>query len=277
MGDRVCADGLGRVNPMENIINSTSNRQIRALAQLQTKAKARRAEGLFVAEGVRMYREVPRELLVKTYVSESFYEKEQNRALLKDGGVEVVSDRVFAAVSDTKTPQGILCLVRQRQYSVEEMLQKETPFLLLLEDIQDPGNLGTIFRTAEAAGVSGILMSAGTADIYNPKTIRSTMGAVYRMPFGYVSDFLSVPEKLRQRRVRTYAAHLNAKSEYTAQDYRTGCAFLIGNEGNGLSDALAAQADVRVKISMEGQAESLNAAVAAAILMFEAKRQRSGA
>ncbi len=277
MGDRVCADGLGRVNPMENIINSTSNRQIRALAQLQTKAKARRAEGLFVAEGVRMYREVPRELLVKTYVSESFYEKEQNRALLRDGGVEVVSDRVFAAVSDTKTPQGILCLVRQRQYSVEEMLQKETPFLLLLEDIQDPGNLGTIFRTAEAAGVSGILMSAGTADIYNPKTIRSTMGAVYRMPFGYVPDFLSVPEKLRQRRVRTYAAHLNAKSEYTAQDYRTGCAFLIGNEGNGLSDALAAQADVRVKISMEGQAESLNAAVAAAILMFEAKRQRSGA
>lgn len=277
MGDRVCADGLGRVNPMENIINSTSNRQIRALVQLQTKAKARRAEGLFVAEGVRMYREVPQELLVKTYVSESFYEKEQNRALLKDGGVEVVSDRVFAAVSDTKTPQGILCLVRQRQYSVEEMLQKETPFLLLLEDIQDPGNLGTIFRTAEAAGVSGILMSAGTADIYNPKTIRSTMGAVYRMPFGYVSDFLSVPERLRQRRVRTYAAHLNAKSEYTAQDYRTGCAFLIGNEGNGLSDALAAQADVRVKISMEGQAESLNAAVAAAILMFEAKRQRSGA
>lgn len=262
---------------MENIINSTSNRQIRALAQLQTKAKARRAEGLFVAEGVRMYREVPQELLVKTYVSESFYEKEQNRALLKDGGVEVVSDRVFAAVSDTKTPQGILCLVRQRQYSVEEMLQKETPFLLLLEDIQDPGNLGTIFRTAEAAGVSGILMSAGTADIYNPKTIRSTMGAVYRMPFGYVSDFLSVPEKLRQRRVRTYAAHLNAKSEYTAQDYRTGCAFLIGNEGNGLSDALTAQADVCVKISMEGQAESLNAAVAAAILMFEAKRQRSGA
>ncbi len=255
------------------MIDSTANRQIKNLIQLQSRAKARREQGLFVAEGVRMYRETPPDLLEKTYVSESFYEKEQNRGLLK-GDVEIVSDRVFAAISDTKTPQGILMLVRQRQAFVEDMLLAEEPLFLIIEDIQDPGNLGTIFRTAEAAGVDGIFLSEGTADIYNPKTVRSTMGAIYRMPFCYLPKLSLVPAMLRKRGVCTYAAHLGGEMEYTRPDYRKGCAFMIGNEGSGLSDELAGQADAYIKISMKGQTESLNAAVAAAILMFEAKRQR---
>lgn len=258
------------------MLSSTSNKQIKNLIQLQKKAKARREQGLFVVEGIKMFREVPRDLLVKTYVSESFFKKEENRSLVEACETELVSDAAFAAISDTKTPQGILSVVKQQEYAQKEILDKKAPFLLLLEDIQDPGNLGTIFRTAEAAGVSGIFMSSGTADIYNPKTIRSTMGAVYRMPFCYEEDLSAVMRELKQRRIRTYAAHLSGACEYFAQDYRTGCAFLIGNEGNGLSDALAAQADTYIKISMSGQAESLNAAVAAAVLMFEARRQRSG-
>ena len=258
------------------MINSTSNKQIKNLVQLQSKAKARREQGLFVVEGIRMYREVPKELLVKTYISESFYEKEKNQDLLAGCETEIVTDRVFASVSDTKTPQGILCLVRQREYSLEQMIKESHPLLLILEDIQDPGNLGTIFRTAEAAGVSGIVMSNGTADIYNPKTIRSTMGAVYRMPFCYKKDLVPVLGELKKHHISTYAAHLRGEREYTAENYQTGCAFMIGNEGNGLSEELAEQADVYIKIPMSGQAESLNAAVAAAILMYEARRQRSG-
>ncbi|EET61120.1 putative RNA methyltransferase, TrmH family, group 3 [Marvinbryantia formatexigens DSM 14469] len=258
------------------MINSTSNKQIKNLVQLLTKAKARREQGLFVAEGVRMYRETPKDDLVKTYVSESFYEKEENRALLQGTELEIVTDRVFASTSDTKTPQGILCLVRQREYTPAQMLRAENPLLLLLEDIQDPGNLGTIFRAAEAAGATGIIMSSGTADIYNPKTIRSTMGSIYRMPFLYTKDIAAMQEKLKARGIRTYAAHLKGSCTYTEQAYRKGCAFLIGNEGRGLSDALAEKADARIKIPMSGEVESLNAAVSAAILMFEAKRQRSG-
>lgn len=265
MGDCICA---------ERMINSTSNPQIKNLIQLQTKAKARKEQGLFVAEGVRMYREAPRGRLVKTYVSESFYGKEQNQALFAGQDVEIVSDRAFAAACDTRTPQGVLCVIRQKAYELPELLQAKRPFLLLLEDLQDPGNLGTIFRTAEAAGVTGIVMSARTADIYNPKTVRATMGSVYRMPFCIVSDFAPVMAALREQHIRTYAAHLKGTREYTEADYRTGCAFLIGNEGAGLSGELAGMADTYIRISMSGQTESLNAAVAAAVLMFEARRQR---
>lgn len=256
------------------MINSTANKQIKNLIQLQTKAKARREQQLYVVEGIRMYREIPRECLVKTYVSESFYNKEENRAQLKDGGTEIVADHVFAAASDTKTPQGILCVAKQQTYTLDDMLRAKKPFLMLLEDIQDPGNLGTIFRTAEAAGVTGIIMSGGTADIYNPKTIRSTMGSLYRMPFIVAADFSKMIRELQEKQIKIYAAYLSGSVDYTVADYTSACAFLIGNEGNGLKKETAQMADACVKISMEGQVESLNAAIAAAVLMFEAKRQR---
>ena len=145
---------------------------------------------------------------------------------------------------------------------------------LLLDGIQDPGNLGTIFRTAEGAGVDGIIMSSDTVDIYNPKTVRSTMGSLYRMPFFYEKDLKGVVERIKEKKVSVYAAHLKGKHAYYLEDYRRGCAFLIGNEGNGLTDELAALADTYIRIPMEGQVESLNAAIAAAVLMYEVKRQR---
>lgn len=256
------------------MINSTSNKQIKNLTQLIKKSKARREQRVFVVEGLKMYREVPKDRLVMTYVSESFYGKEEHRKLLKGVPVELVSDRVFAAVSDTQTPQGILCVVRQLEYDLEEMLTADAPLLLVLENIQDPGNLGTIFRTAEGAGVQGIVMSADTVDIYNPKTIRSTMGALYRMPFLYTRDLGQAVGKLKEKGIRCYAAHLKGSREYCLENYKEGTAFLIGNEGNGLTRELSERADAYIKISMSGQVESLNAAVAAAVLMFEARRQR---
>ena len=124
--------------------------------------------------------------------------------------------------------------------------------------------------------MTGILLSRDCVDIYNPKTIRSTMGAVYRMPFLYMDDMMEGIAYLKNKNIRVYAAHLEGKNSYDKEDYCSGTAFLIGNEGNGLRPEVAEKADVWVRIPMEGQAESLNAAVAAALLMFEVSRQRRG-
>lgn len=254
------------------MITSTSNGKIKNLIQLQKKAKVRREQDVFVTEGMKMYQEVPKESIVQTFVSESFYNRYPR--MQKDPAVEVVDDRVFNAASDTRTPQGILCVVKQCHYTLKEVLGGERPLLMLLENIQDPGNLGTIMRTAEGAGVTGMIMSRETVDLYNPKTIRSTMGSIYRMPFYYAENLREIIEELKKRHISTYAAHLGGASFYDEQDYRTGTAFLIGNEGNGLTEELAAYADKYIKIPMCGEVESLNAGIASSILMYEALRQR---
>ena len=147
---------------------------------------------------------------------------------------------------------------------------------MVLENLQDPGNLGTIVRTGEAAGVTGILMSRETVDIYNPKVIRSTMGSVFRVPFLYADDLFGALRDLQKKGVRFYAAHLEGASVYDEEDYQAPCGFLIGNEGSGLSCEITALADARIRIPMEGEVESLNAAVAASVLLFETARQRRG-
>lgn len=257
-----------------DMIESTSNKQVKSLIQLMKKAKQRRESKTFVVEGIRMFREAPKERLLQTYVSESFLEKQENQETLSGISYEVMTDRVFAAVSDTQTPQGILCVVQQKEYTLEEIMKKEHPHLMILENLQDPGNLGTIFRTGEGAGVDGIIMSKDTVDIYNPKTVRSTMGSLYRMPFIYAESLTEIVNQIKEQGVSVYAAHLKGQYAYYQEDYRRGCAFLIGNEGNGLTEELAAQADTYIRIPMEGQVESLNAAVAASVLMYEVKRQR---
>lgn len=255
-----------------NLITSTSNMQVKQLVQLQKKAKERTAQDVFVVEGMKMYQEVPKDRLLHTYVSESLYNK--NKALFsEDRQVTVLADRVFEYVSDTKTPQGVLCLVRQYHYAMEDLIKGQA-LVMVLENLQDPGNLGTIMRTAEGAGVTGVLMSSGCVDLYNPKVIRSTMGSVYRMPFYYTEDLKSSLLWLKEKGVTLYAAHLKGESSYDRQDYRGASGFLIGNESKGLSDETADLADVYVKIPMCGKVESLNAAVASSILMYEVNRQR---
>lgn len=258
------------------MISSTSNRQIKTIIQLNNKARARRELRAFVVEGAKLFSETPAALIEKVYVAEQFLEKEQNRVLLAKSGAdyETVSDCVFAHASDTGAPQGILAVVHMPAYQFSDLLCGERTALLVLEDIQDPGNLGTMFRTAEGAGMSGIIMSRHTADLFAPKTVRATMGSIYRVPF-YVSDDLrGTVKKLSQAGVHTYAAHLGGKCWYDEPDYTHPSAFLIGNEGNGLAEETAACADTLVKIPMEGRLESLNAGVAAGIFMYEAYRQR---
>ena len=260
------------------MITSTSNAKIKRIVQLRKKKKARDAEGVFLVEGIRMFREIPEKLLQEIYISESCEGKEgkERRRRASACGIrpELVSDGVFAYLSDTQTPQGILCVVGQLSYSLEEVADASCPHMLVLDRLQDPGNVGTILRTAEGAGVTGILLDGECADIYNPKTIRSTMGSIFRMPFYYIQDLEEGIRYLKKRGICTYAAHLEGKRAYDEEDYRKPCAFLIGNEGNGLRPEIADLADTYIRIPMAGEVESLNAAIASAVLMFEAGRQR---
>ncbi len=259
---------------LNNMITSSSNAQVKNLAQLIKKSKARTEQGAYVVEGIKMFQEAPREEIVKVYLSEELFEKGTLQDKLDGLAYEVLKNDIFQHVADTKTPQGVMCVMKQKRYALEELTGKENPLLLVLENLQDPGNLGTIMRTAEGAGVDGVLLSRGCVDIYNPKTIRSTMGSIYRVPFLYTEHLSEDMEKLHEKGITTYAAHLKGTGFYDEVSYKTPTAFLIGNEGNGLSDEVADKAKKYIKIPMEGQLESLNAGVAAAILMYEAARQR---
>lgn len=254
------------------MITSTSNQQMKNLSLLMKKAKARNEQGIFVVEGRKMAEEIPAEWLEKTYVSESFLK--ENEGFLTGWNYEVVSDSVFKAVSDTQTPQGILCLVKKPEYELEQLLTGEETHLLVLESIQDPGNLGTMLRTGEGAGISGVIMNQTTVDLFNPKTIRSTMGSIYRVPFYIAKDLKGTILELKNHGISVYAAHLKGMMCYDEPDYKKPTAFLIGNEGNGLSDEIADCADTYIKIPMQGQVESLNAAISATLLMYETNRQR---
>lgn len=256
------------------MITSTSNPQVKRLIQLQKKSKERNEGKVFVVEGLRMFDEVPRERVEKVYISESLYNKKKQELNLQNLEYEILSDSVFSHVSDTKTPQGILCVIRQERYDVNALMQLTNPHFIVLDNLQDPGNLGTIVRTAEGAGVDAIFMSKDCVDIYNPKTIRSTMGSIYRMPHIYIEDTLLLLEEFRKKGVKSYAAHLQGEHSYEDEDYNSGTAILIGNEGNGLREEVAQKADIWVRIPMCGQVESLNAAIAASVLMFEVARQR---
>ena len=229
------------------MITTVQNKQIRQVIKLKKSSRERKRTGLFVAEGLRIFREIPEEQRAKVFVSSDFLKLHGEE--LKGIPFEEVSPKVFREISDTETPQGILSLVKMKQSTLSEILKRSGSSILLLENLQDPGNLGTLIRTGEGAGVS--------------------------VPFTYTEDLAETVEYLRQQSVHVYAAHLNG-TDYTDESYDRISAFLIGNEGNGLTDRIAALADKRIRIPMEGRVESLNAAMAGGLLMYEARRQKKG-
>lgn len=258
------------------MISSMSNQQMKNLIQLQKKAKTRNEQNCYIVEGIKMYEEIPKEQFVKAYVSESFYKEttKNNRQYFERKEVEIVADNVFKEISDTMTPQGVMAVVKQNHFQSNEIMAEHSANLIILEDVRDPGNLGTIIRTAEGAGITGIVLSRSCVDIYNPKVIRSTMGSIYRMPFVYVEDLAEAIKEMKENHITLYAAHLLGVNNYDKEDYISKCGILIGNEAQGLSDEISALADYFIKIPMCGKVESLNAAISAAILMYEIYRQR---
>lgn len=205
------------------MITSTSSSQVKHVISLLSKARERKKNKEYVVEGVRMVSEVPADLLVKIYMSERFHSNnpEYVHELVKKQGIssdsiEIVADNVFDRMSQTQTPQGIMAVVRMKDSSISDMLT-DNPLLILVENLQDPGNLGTILRMGEGAGVTGVIMSSNTVDIYNPKTIRSTMGSIFRVPL-YMCRILAmqfhsvrIPELRYMLHILTERIHILVK------------------------------------------------------------------
>ena len=257
------------------MITSTSNVQIKEITALLKKSKERKEKKVFVIEGRKMFEEIcqDKSRVVKAYFSDSYVKEQYEGKTMPEVPYEIVADSVFTAMAETVTPQGVLAIVKMPEYSLDDMIANAGT-MVLLENLRDPGNLGTIIRTAEAAGVSGVILSKESVDIFNPKVIRSTMGAVYRVPFLYVEDFMALLTELREKDVRLLAAHLQGKKTFDKADYSGKVGILIGNEANGLSKEASELANEKVLIPMAGSVESLNAAVAAALLMYEAFRKQ---
>ena len=260
------------------IITSASNAHVKKAVLLQKKRREREQSGLFLAEGIRLFQEIPKEQLEEVFVSERFLEREDAADVLEgtpQDKIYTVKDSVFEGMCDTKSPQGILALVRRKERTLEEILSlSENPFFMMAENLQDPGNLGTILRTGEGAGITALILSKGTVDMYSPKVTRSTMGSLFRVPFVYVEDMAAAVLELRSRGISVYAAHLEGSVPYDEPEYQKPSAILIGNEGNGLTEETASVCSRRVRIPMEGKVESLNAAMSAGIFMYEVYRQR---
>lgn len=257
-------------------IESRDNKWVKRLNGLKIK-KNRDKEGIFVAEGLRFISEVPADWAVEAYaVSESFADENDVSVYEKKAEVICLPDALFASVCDTENPQGILAVCKKLDADMAQVFAKETPFLILAEELNDPGNLGTVIRTADACGADGVFLSKGSVDLYNPKVLRSTMGSMFHVPVFQNIDLQEISAKLKENQIPLYAAHLKGDTYPYGLNLAESCAFLIGNEARGLSDAAAALCDRWVKIPMPGQAESLNASIAAGVLMYEVVRQRLG-
>jgi RNA methyltransferase, TrmH family len=196
-------------------------------------------------------------------------------AALRDRGAAVrrLHDDLLSALSEARTSQGLVALARRPRFD-EEALFRGTPLLVVAAGIQDPGNLGGLLRTAEAAGATGAYLAAGTADPFAWKALRGSMGSAFRLPHQRGLDGIEILRRLRSRGVAVFATGAGAEQAYDRADFRGPSALVLGSEGAGLTEAMARGADHRLSIPMRGRAESLNVGVAAGVLLFEAARQR---
>lgn len=257
------------------MITSLQNSYVKTVASLST-AKGRKKSGMFIVEGLKSIMELGEEWTIDGILYTEDVEKATDLTPYKTRAKKdlLVDEKVMKHLSDTMTPQGIMAVVENKTWQLGSLLTKEHPFLILLEEVQDPGNLGTIIRTADAAGADGVILSKGCADLYNPKVIRSTMGSLFHLPVVVKQDLADIIPTLQGEGVKVYAAHLEGATYPYSLDFKEGTALLIGNEGSGLTKEIADLAHAYVKLPMEGRAESLNASVAASILAYEVLRQR---
>ena len=248
-----------------------SKNKIKYIRSLELK-KNRKQEQAFLAEGNKLVGDLLGIFPCRLVVATGQWLEEH--AGIQADEVYEVSREELSKVSLLKTPQEVLAVFGQPEWkwTPEEV---SGSLCLALDDVQDPGNLGTIVRIADWFGIEHVFCSTGTVDIYNPKTIRSTMGSIFRVPFFITEDLHETIRQLQNAQVSVYAAHLEGSVCYDTPDYTKGTAFLIGNEGNGLTKEISDQAGQYLKIPMEGKVESLNASIAAALLMYEAHRQRN--
>lgn len=262
-----------------NTITSSSNKLIKSIKLLHNK-KDRWSERCFFIEGTRSVEQCIKSNSPIKYIvySPELLGEDGERLLfeIESRSYELykISKDLFKSISDTDNPQGILAVVEFEEYGLKDTL-KENNFFVVLDRVQDPGNMGTIIRTADAFGANAVIVTNGCVDVYNPKTIRSTMGSIFQIPIVHIGDIEEVVKELKDEKVNIVSTSLNTNKYSYDIDFKSDCALIIGNEANGISDEVLGLSDQLVKIPMVGKAESLNAGVASAVLMYEVLRQRN--
>lgn len=262
---------------MEEIITSRENAQIKRVAALLHRKKEREASGCFVTEGLRlsidaMQSGIPIRTVLLTKTAHSRYP--QTELLLQSArNIFWMTDDLADKLGDTNTTQGVFAICERLDIAQCAVTIKRSGHYLLADGVQDPGNLGTMLRTADALGMDGVWIGKGSPDLYSPKVLRSAMGGVFRVPH-CVGDIGQAMDTLKAEGVPLYAAALTEQADRAGTiDFTAGGAVLIGNEGNGLSAERIAACDGSIIIPMCKASNSLNAAIAAAILMWEMKRR----
>jgi TrmH family RNA methyltransferase len=260
-------------------IRSRSNPLVQRLRRLKQRAGAE--DGLMLLEGPKLVLEALRSSveIVEAAAAPRAHATATGREALETlstaGHVpRLLDDALLSSLSEAETSQGLLALARRPVFEPDALFPARPALLLVLVGIQNPGNLGAVLRTAEAAGATGALLTSGCADPWGWKALRGSMGSAFRLPHLRGLGLDEAVALLRARSVRTLALRTGAATSYDAADLRSPCAVLVGNEGTGLPEQALAAADVDLSIPMAGAVESLNAGVAAALLLFEAARQR---
>ncbi|HEY0407160.1 MAG TPA: RNA methyltransferase [Pyrinomonadaceae bacterium] len=263
----------------ETIIKSRDN----ALARRARGVREGRVQGQIFIEGLRLATEAARAALDIEHVicTEQFAHDERGAQLFPllgkaRGRIALVSESVFASLSDTKSPQGIVMLAA-RPHTGRAALEQPataTPLLVVMHLLNNPSNAGAILRAAEAAGATGAATTAGTTDIFSPRALRGAMGSSFRLPLWTGAGFAEIMDWCKRRGIRAVASDLRATRTQTEIDWTIASALVVGSEANGLARAEAATIDERVRIPMRPPVESLNVAVASSVLLYEAARQR---
>ncbi|MDP4089147.1 MAG: RNA methyltransferase [Bacillota bacterium] len=253
------------------LIQSRDNLLIKEIKKLNEK-KYRDALGKFFIEGYRFVEEafLAGARVEKILISQRYLERFEE-TVLSTYNVQrfLIKDNLFESLCGTETPQGVAAVIEKEKHEIS--FQKGT--FVLLDRLQDPGNVGTIIRTSHAAGVRGIIYTTGTVDPYNDKCLRSTMGSIFYIPI--IEDKnLNLVNKLRDDGFKLVVSSLDTEEDFFSREYGDKIIIAVGNEGKGISKEVSALADIKVKIPMPGGAESLNASVAASIMIYEVLRQK---
>lgn len=260
-------------------ISSSKNPVIKEIKSLYRK-KDRWNNNLYVIEGTKLINEAINNGIDIKYIiyTEKFLNTEEGKRfyylLNKLGNLINVPEILFKEICDTENSQGILAVVSFNLNETDELFTVRDKFFMYLEGLQDPGNLGTIIRSADAFKADGILLGEGCVDPYNPKVVRATMGSIFRVPLYFIKDDYGFLTKLKESNYRIYTTSLEGSVPNYEITYEDNVVIVIGNESKGVSESVINLADRLIKIPMPGSAESLNAGVAASIILYEAMKQR---
>ena len=258
-----------------NVITSKDNSIIKEIKKLKDR-KVRSAKGEFIVEGFRFVEEALKsDYEVKTLIIEESVESKLSSynidKYLDSINTIYVTKSIMKLLASTETPQGVLAVVKNKDIEGVD----EDGFYIFCDKVQDPGNLGTIIRTAHASGALGVILRKGTVDLYNDKTLRSTMGSIFNVPVVYDNDDLDTILSLKNNGFKVISSSLDTDYNFYDIDLTGKCIIVVGNEGNGISSEIFAISDEKFKIPMPGGAESLNVGIATSVIAFEAVRQRT--